>query len=670
MPNQNTPIKNRLHIGSSYYPEHWTESHWANDIRLMKEAGLTVARMAEFAWSALEPSAGNFEFDWLELAIAQLAAAGIVSVLGTPTAAPPAWLVQQYPDMLAVDESGRRVQFGNRCHYCVNSPDFHAATHRIVSAMAERFGTNPNVIGWQIDNEYNRVCYCEHCQFLFQQYLAQKFDSLNSLNEHWSTRYWSQTYSAWEQIPLPNISFPTPTGLHNPGLMLEFKHFITQSYRQFQHLQVDLLRPHLTPGIWITHNFMGWYDGYDHYEMAAELDIASWDWYVPIGHHDYLTSGAAHDLTRGFKRSNFWLIETQPGNVNWSPINNSTNKGEARVMAWHAVAHGADAVLYWQWRSALGGQEQLHGTLVDQSGQPRPFYKEAQQLASDFAITSDLLTDTVPVADVAMLNSYDNRWSIQAQRHHRDFDYVNHFNNYYRPLAARNIATDILSADAPLEDYKLVIAPSLLMLNETRAARLITFVENGGNLVLTLRSGMKDDYNALLPMRQPGMLAVVAGVEVEDYYALRDPVPVVGDVVSGESILWAERLKIQDEAGTKVIARYGKSNGWLDHQVAITSHPYGKGYVTYVGAYLNEEAQQKLIDDIVQAAGVQPIMESPAGVEVRKRINRQSGEVFIIINHEQTEKYVNLPWQAREHLSGRDVNNLQLEPYGVAIITH
>ncbi len=247
---------------------------------------------------------------------------------------------------------------------------------------------------------------------------------------------------------------------------------------------------------------------------------------------------------------------------------------------------------------------------------------------------------------------------------------MNHFNNYYRPLAARNIATDILSADAPLEDYKLVIAPSLLMLNETRAAGLITFIENGGHLVLTLRSGMKDDYNALLPTRQPGMLAVIAGVEVEDYYALRDPVPVVGDVVSGESILWAERLKIQDEAGTKVIARYGKSNGWLDHQVAITSHPYGKGYVTYVGAYLNEEAQRKLIDDIVQAAGVQSIMESPAGVEVRKRINGQGGEVFIIINHEQTEKYVNLPWQAREHLSGRDVNKLQLEPYGVAIITH
>lgn len=660
MPNQKS--ENQLHIGSSYYPEHWTESRWAEDIRLMKEAGFTVARMGEFAWSTMEPSSAEFNFDWLEKAIAQLAAAGIVSVLGTPTAAPPAWLVQQFPDLLAVDESGHRVQFGNRCHYCVNSPEFHIATQRIVTAMAERFGANPNIIGWQLDNEYNRVCYCERCQKLFQQFLEKRFDSLDALNEHWSTAYWSQTYSAWGQIPIP-------IGPHNPGLMLEFKRFVTESYRRFQRLQVDALRAQLSPDIWITHNFMNWFEGYDHYEMSADLDKASWDWYVPTGYHDYLTSGAAHDLVRGFKRQNFWLIETQPGNVNWTPINNSTNKGEARVMAWHAVAHGADAVLYWQWRSALGGQEQLHGALVDQSGQPRPFYEEAQQLAGDFAATSDLLAGTVPVAEVALLNSYDNRWSIHAQRHHRDFDYVTHFNHYYRPLAVRNIATDVLSADASLDGYKLVIAPALLMLNETRALQLKAFVENGGHLVLTIRSGMKDDYSALLPMRQPGMLAMLAGVEVEDYYVLFEPVPVAGAGISGESALWAERLKVRDEAGTKVLARYGASNGWLDGQAAITSHPYGKGSVTYVGAYLDEASQQKLIDEIVQSADVLPVLETPVGVEARKRVGAQGGEVFIIINHERKQKQVDLPWQAREHLHGRAVRELQLEPYGVAIVT-
>lgn len=670
MTTSQTSHSTRLHLGAAYYPEHWTEARWSNDIRLMSEAGLTVVRMAEFAWSTLEPAAGDFHFDWLDRAIAQLAAAGIVSVLGTPTAAPPAWLVQEYPDLLAVDESGRRVLFGNRCHYCVNSPEFHTATRRIVEAMAEHFGANPNIIGWQIDNEYNRVCYCERCRRLFQNYLARKFGSLDALNEHWATRYWSQTYSDWEQIPLPNNSYPTPTGSHNPGLVLEFKRFITESYRQFQRLQINLLRPHMGSYKWITHNFMGWYDGYDHYEISADLDMVSWDWYVPTGHHDYLTSGAIHDLTRGFKRRNFWLIETQPGNVNWATINNSTNKGEARAMAWQAVAHGADAVLYWQWRSALGGQEQMHGTLVDQSGQPRPFYEEVQSLGHDFATISPLLADSVPVADVALLNSYENRWSIHAQRHHRDFDYVEHFNHYYRPLAASNIALDVLSPDVSINGYKLVIAPALLMLNEIRVARIKAYVENGGHLVLTIRSGMKDDFNALFPARQPGKLAEIAGVEVEDYYALFDPVPVSGSWLRGTSSLWAERLKVLDMSRTEVIARYGASNGWLDHQIAITVHRYGKGLVYFIGAYLDEASQNILLDRIVQSAGVLPVMDTPSGVEACARINAQGQEILIIINHERVEHLVKLPWPVQEYLSGETLKDqLKLEPYAIAILT-
>jgi len=226
----------RLHLGAAYYPEHWPAARWSEDIRLMQAAGLSVVRMGEFAWSTLEPAAGQFNFDWLEDVIARLGAAGIATVLGTPTAAPPAWLVQADPDLLAVDESGRRVQFGNRCHYCVTSPGFHSATRRIVQALAERFGPNPHVIGWQIDNEFNRVCYCPRCQQLFQDYLKETFGSLEALNTHWSTAYWSQTYSAWEQIPIP-------IGAHNPGLMLAFKHFVTHSYRSYQRLQLDLLRP-------------------------------------------------------------------------------------------------------------------------------------------------------------------------------------------------------------------------------------------------------------------------------------------------------------------------------------------------------------------------------------------------------------------------------------------
>jgi beta-galactosidase len=655
----------RLHLGAAYYPEHWPEERWPEDMRLMREAGFSVVRMAEFAWSTLEPAAGEFHLDWLERAVALCAESGIVSVLGTPTAAPPAWLTQQHPDMLAVDEYGRRAQHGNRCHYCVNSPEFHAAVHRIVGALAERFGPNPHVIGWQIDNEYNRVCYCDRCRGLFQRYLAEKFGSLDALNQHWSTGYWSQTYSAWEQIPIP-------IGGHNPGLMLEFNRFITQSYRRFQQLQLEVLRPHLKPGVWVTHNFMGWFGGFDHYELAADLDVAAWDWYVGTGHLDHLTSGAIHDLTRGFKRRNFWVIETQPGCVNWAPVNNMINKGEARAMAWHAIGHGADAILYWQWRSALGGQEQYHGSLVDQSGRPRPFYEDARQLGRDFAAVASLLAGSQPVSRVALINSYDSRWSIHWQRHHRDFDYVAHFNNYYRPLAAQNVVVDVISADAPLDGYRLVIAPALLVLNESQAARLTEFVmRRQGHLVLTARCAMKDEYNALFPARQPGPLADLAGVEVEEYYALDEPVPVKGNWFSGKSRLWAERLKMLNEKSVIPIARYGPSNGWLDDQLAITVRGTGYGgLVYYVGAYLDDAAQQAFLDHLVKNAQVRPVMGTPAGIEARKRVNAEEEEIYIVINHTREEKRVPLPWPAREHLSGEmGQGDLILAPYGVAVLT-
>jgi beta-galactosidase len=630
----------------------------------MREAGLTVARLGEFAWSTLEPAAGRFDFDWLERAVSMLAEAGIVSVLGTPTAAPPAWLVQQHPDLLATDENGRPVQFGNRCHYCVNSPEFHGATRRIVGAMAERFGQNSHVIGWQLDNEYNRVCYCERCRSLFQQYLAGKFGSLDALNHHWTTSYWSQTYSAWEQIPIP-------IGWHNPGLMLAFKQFVTESYRQFQQLQIDVLRPHLPDGVWITHNFMNWYDGYDHYVLSKDLDLASWDWYVGTGHLDYLRTGAAHDLVRGFKGRNYWLMETQPGRVNWSPTNNALNKGEGRVMAWHAVAHGADAVLYWQYRSALNGQEQYHGSLVDQSGQPRPFYDEVRRLGWDFARVSSLLAGSTPAdARVAILNSYDSRWSIQWQRHHRDFDYVEHLLHYYRPLAARNVPVDIVSADAPLDHYKLVIAPALLILNEDRIQGLKNLVGRGNHLVLTARCGMKDDYNGLLPLRQPGPLAEMTGVEVEEYYALEEEVPIEGNWFSGVSRIWAERLRMLDKRRVARIAHYGPSNGWLDGQLAITVNSYRTGLVYYVGAYLDEDAQQAFMSRLLQTARITPEIDAPLGIEVRQQVNAEGKRFFVIINHARAEQILALPWPVHEHLSNQSARDaLALAPYSIAIIT-
>lgn len=651
-----------LSFGVAYYPEHWPRERWPEDIRLMKAAGVNVVRMGEFAWSTLEPTAGDFHFDWLEEVIARLAEAGIRTVLGTPTAAPPAWLVQAHPEILAVDEYGRRAQFGNRCHYCVNAPEFHQAVRHIVHALAKRFGKSPHVIGWQIDNEYNRICYCDRCRLQFQDFLRQRYGTLDELNARWTTAYWSQTYSDWEQIPIP-------IGPHNPALMLEFRRFVTHSYARFQQIQLEELQPHLPEHIWTTHNFMGWFGAFDHYVLSRPLGLASWDWYIGSGHHDYLHSGAMHDLTRGFKRKNFWLMETQPGHVNWAKVNNELNPGEAYVMAWHAVAHGADALLYWQWRSAAGGQEQYHGTLIDQAGQPRPFYAEARRVGHDLARLSSLLDNTFVQAQVALLHCYESRWSIEAQRHHQDFDYVTYLNHWYRPLATRNVDIDIISADEPLDGYRLVIAPALIILDETRVKHLKAFVENGGHLVLTLRTGMKDRYNALLPMRPPGPLTELAGVEVEDFYALGHPVAVRGDFLQGEAQIWAERLRIHEtDSPVRVLARYEAANTWLDGQIAITVRSTAGGRVYFVGAYLDPASQQKLVDHILDDCRIRTWV-TPPQVEIRRRIRANGEQLYFIINHGLETQVLLLPFPAFDHVKGNRVENrLELAPCQVAVL--
>ncbi|MCX6066890.1 MAG: beta-galactosidase [Chloroflexi bacterium] len=652
----------KLQFGVAYYPEHWPQERWAEDIRLMQAAHVTVARLGEFAWSSMEPVEGQFNFAWLEKAIEMLAEAGIATVLGTPTAAPPAWLAQKYPTTLATEETGRQAQFGNRCHYCVNSPEFHTASRRIVQAMAARFGSSPHVIGWQLDNEYNRVCYCDHCRAEFQAFLRERYGTLDELNRHWSTAYWSQSYSDWAQIPIP-------IGPHNPGLMLAFRHFVTRSYQNFQQAQLDELRPHLPPSVWVTHNFMGWFGAFDHYTLTRDIDFASWDWYIGTGHIDYLTTGAIHDLTRGFKQKNFWLMETQPGNVNWSKTNNVLNRGEARAMAWHAVAHGADALLYWQWRSALGGQEQYHGSLIDQSGRQRPFFDEAKRIGQEFAQVADLLFGSIIQSKVALLNCYDSRWSLEFQRHNSEFDYVRHLTHWYRALAARNLNVDVISADAALDQYELVIAPALLVLDEARAEKLKAFVQRGGRLVLTVRTGMKDRHNALLPQRQPGTLAELAGVEVVDYYSLLEPVPVAGELFQGTSQLWAERLQILDGQSPVVLACFGASNGWLDDQVAIALNPYGNGFVYTVGAYLDVASQQALTDQILNDARLE-MFETPPGIEVRPRTLVNGEPVYFIINHTRLPQTVSLPWAAFDHLTGKiSAGEMEFAGYAVAIVT-
>lgn len=648
-------------LGTAWYPEQWPESRWEADLALMQKAGIHMVRVGEFAWSRMEPSEGQYDFDWLERAIAAAARHGIYTVLGTPTAALPAWLTQKYPETLRVDEQGHRAEHGNRQQFNFANPKYHEFARDIAERMAKRFGHNPYVLGWQIDNEYAEVSFDPATRAQFQQWLKARYDTLDNLNARWTTAYWSQTYSDWSQIPIEST-------YGNPGLLLNWMRFVSDTWRSYQKNQLEVIRANADARQFITTNMMGWFDGFDHYTVAQDLDLAAWDDYVGQGHLDPAKNGAAHDLTRGFKGKNFWVMETQPGSVNWADINNSLDKGEVRAMAWHDVGHGADTVSYWQWRSALNGQEEYHGTLVGPDGTPVPLYSEVEQIGREFAKAGPALVGTTPNSEVAILHSYDSRWAINWQRHNKDYDPVKEIISYYGPLRAISQSIDIVAPTASLSQYKLVVAPGLNVLSEAAARNLIAYVRQGGHLVLGQRSGMKNNDNGLQTQRQPGPLVDLLGGRVEQYYALVHPVPVEGGWGSGQDQLWAELLSTK-AADVQVLERYGKSNGWLDGQPAAITRQVGKGRITYIGIWPDDQLMSAAAKWMVEVSGVKPALGPvPQGVEVDPRYGNHH-TVFILVNFSKSQQTVSLPSAMQDVLNGGSTNSVNLPAYGVGVLS-
>ncbi len=654
------PHKPGLMLGAAWYPEQWPESRWDADLQLMQAAHITLVRVGEFAWSSLEPKEGDFELDWLDRAVRAAERHGISVVLGTPSAAPPAWLTQRYPETLRTKQDGRKDEHGNRQQFDWSAPKYRELARLVADKMAARFGHDPDVIGWQIDNEYADLSYGPEVRTQFQQWLKAKYRTLDNLNARWTTAYWSETYQDWSQIPVEESG-------GNPGLLLNWKEFVSDTWRSYQRNQLEVIRAHADKRQFITTNMMGWFDGYDHYTVAQDLDLASWDDYVGTGQLDPVENGARHDLTRGFLRKNFWVMETQPGFVNWSADNNALNKGEVRAMAWNAIGHGAEAVEYWQWRSALNGQEQYHGVLVGADGTPVPLYTEVQQIGQEFAKAAAALEGTTVHAEVAVLQDYPSRWAINWQKHNRAFDPIASLMSYYRPLHAQVSSVDVIAETTPLESYKLVVAPALNVITPEAARNLEAYVRAGGHLVLGQRSGMKDADNSLWAQRQPGPLAALLGARVAQFYALDGVAPVSGGSGSCDTKVWAEQIEVTSPE-TKVVMRYGKSNGWLDGQPAAVTRKVGKGSITYLGAALDDATMAKAVGWMRQDAGVQAkLPDVPAGVDVAIR-SGGGKRVLILTNYSEDTQTVPLPWAMVNLLGSGEVTSVQLPRYGVAVL--
>lgn len=570
-------------LGVCYYPEHWNEAQWAEDAARMARLGLTWVRIGEFAWSRMEPEPGRYDWAWLDRAIETLGARGLKVVLGTPTATPPRWMIDRHPDMLPVDAQGRQKVFGSRRHYDFSHQGYRAECAKIVTALAERYGKNPHVAAWQTDNEYacneTTLSYSEAAKTAFQDWLAQKYQSPDALNRAWGNVFWSMEYRDFREIGLPNLTVCEP----NPSHVLDFRRFASDEVRAFNKLQVEIIRKHSTAPV--AHNFMGAITEFDHWDVGDDLDIASWDSY-PLGFlSDRIPADAEHkrrfvrqgdpdfqafhhDLYRAVGRGRWWIMEQQPGPVNWAPYNPDPLPGMARLWAWEAFAHGAEAVCYFRWRQAPFAQEQMHAGLLRPDSAPAQAFGEAEQVARELAaMPADAGTGE---AQVALVFDYASDWAWTIQPQGRSFSYFWLVFHIYKGLRRLGLNVDILRPDvSDLSAYKLVLAPGLFSLSDPLKSALAGFK---GTAILGPRTNSKTPDFAIpvpLPPALPGLDAVVARVESL-------PPDVSVPLAQGGMLLnWREKLEGAaqvveiSEDGYPALVAAGKLHylaGWPDEQ--------------------------------------------------------------------------------------------------------
>jgi beta-galactosidase len=638
-------VQEKFAFGVDYYPEHWPEERWNEDARLMAEAGFNVVRLAEFAWSRLEPEEGCFQFDWLDRAIRVLAAQGLRVVLGTPTASPPPWVMESAPGLYRVREDGQTVTFGNRRSYCPTHPRYRALAGRIVTAMANHYRNHPAVIAWQIDNEFGDRCYCAHCQDSFRHWLQKRYGSLDCLNAAWGTAFWSHTYTRWDQVPVPLLTGGSP----NPGLALDFARFSSDSYVDFQSQQIQILRESC-PRHFITHNFMGFgYEQLNYFDLAHDLDLVSWDnyprsqWNGSMAEQvDPFSQALNHAAMRGLKRQNFWVMEQQAGPAGWERIGPSPRPGEVRLWAYQSIAHGADGVLFFRWRTSRFGTEQFWHGLLDHDGSASRRYQEVARLGLELKQVGDLIYGSMVKSPVAMLSSYDSRFAFQLQSTHPGFSYPEHFKSIYRAFSQTGLGVDVVAPDSDLTPYRLVVAPALYVVPPVVAENLKKYVQEGGDLLITPRSGVKDEANAVFASPLPGPLAELAGVFVEEYDSLPEDFRPVVEFIEPqlgkfETGVWCDLLK----PGTaNVIARY--SSGWLDGKVAVTENSSAGGRVIYSGVYGDSDFFSSLAGYLLQPPEPPFGDGMNSGLEVAFR-QQGSKRLAFLLNHAYTTLPVTIP---------------------------
>ncbi|WP_336214061.1 beta-galactosidase [Nonomuraea sp. LPB2021202275-12-8] len=606
--------------GGDWNPEQWPEETWAEDVALMREAGVNQVSVGIFSWSLVEPVEGRYEFGWLDRVMDLLAAGGVRAFMATPTAAPPPWFGRTYPEALPVDADGRVLFHGSRQGFCPSSPVYRDKALAIVERIGERYRDHPALAMWHVHNEYgchNSRCYCDASAAAFRGWLVARYGTLDALNEAWGTAFWSQRYSDWGQILPPRA---TPS-FHNPGQQLDFRRFSSDALLDLYRAERDLLAG-LAPQVPATTNLMaGAHWDMDYWSFAREVDVVSNDHYL-IGKDPHIDLAFAADLSRSLGRGRPWLLmEHSTSAVNWQGVNRAKRPGELRRNSVQHLARGADAIMFFQWRASRAGAEKWHSAMLPHAGTGTKVWREVVGLGGLLKDAAEVAGSTV-TSDVAILLDYGSVWAqdhpAQPTTLHKPVEVIK---SWHAELWKLGVTCDVVHPESDLSGYRLVLVPALYLVTDHGATNLERFVADGGTVLAGPYSGIADEHDRIRLGGYPGAWRDLLGVTVEEFFPLEEgeSVELAG---GGIGAVWSELA----HATTATVL-----DTYVTGEPAWTRNEWEGGAAHYLTTLLAGADLARVLGAVCAEAGV-PVSATP-GVEMVRRAHADGRGYLFVINH-------------------------------------
>lgn len=639
--------------GGDYNPEQWSEDVWEEDMRLFALAGIDIVTLNVFSWASLQPDEHTYCFEKLDKIMDLVEKNGLKVCMATSTAAHPAWMAKKYPDILRTEFNGMKRKFGSRHNSCQNSPTYQKYSVLLAKKLAERYKDRECIVAWHVSNEYGGECYCENCEKAFRVWLKDKYKTIEELNRAWNTAFWGHTFYEWDEIVLPNLLSEhfAENRTTFQGISLDYRRFNSEGMLHCFKAEYEAIKS-VIPDAKITTNLMGFYKPLDYQMWANEMDFISWDNY-PANEDPYARIAMNHDLMRGIKGGQpFVLMEQTPSVTNWLAYNALKRPNVMRLWSYQAMAHGADAIMFFQMRRSIGACEKYHGAVIDHVGNENTrVFREIAKLGEELKQLGSKTLGSTMDSKVAVVVDWDNWWALEYSAGPScDLKYLDEVFGYYRALEEQNYSVDLIGVNDDLSKYEVVIAPILYMTKGSYDEKIREYVKNGGTFITTFFSGIVDEHDLVITGGYPGHLRDILGIWVEEIDAL--PAGTTNAFTYEGKEYEAKLLcDIMHLEGAKALATYEKD--FYANTPVLTVNEYGKGKAYYVGTRSSEDFYQTFLKERLEEKGIQPVLEvEGVGIEATERIKGDEHYLFVL-NHNDTEGTFVMPKAKVDLLTGR-----------------